>query len=73
MPRILSRAVEHEDLGDLLNVGHDVEVREHHALGIAGAAAGEDDGGQLIHRSIALRRVRARAEARSAPSMRLQQ
>ena len=29
----------------------DVEVGEHDALGIAGAAAGENDGGQLIDRS----------------------
>ena len=45
----LVAAAEHEDLADLADVRHDVEVREHDALGIAGAAAGKDDRGQLIH------------------------
>ena len=39
---------EHEDLPHLLNVGHDVVVREHHAFGFAGAAAGENDGGEVV-------------------------
>ena len=45
----LVTAIEHEHLVDLADIRHDVEVREHDALGIAGAAAGKDDGCQLIH------------------------
>ena len=41
-------AVEHEGLAGLLDVGGDVVVREHHALGIAGAAARENHGGQIV-------------------------
>ena len=39
---------EHEGLGHLVNVGHDVVMREHHAFGFAGAAAGENDGGEIV-------------------------
>ena len=42
-------SVQHEDLRDLLDVGHDVEVRQHHSLGIASATAGKDDCGESIH------------------------
>ena len=44
----LVAAIEHEDLRNLLNVGHDVEVGKHHALGVTGAAAGKDHGGESI-------------------------
>src|SRR5579863_4054851 len=40
--------VEHEDLRNLLNVRRDVVMREHDALGVSGAAAGKDDGGQVV-------------------------
>ena len=39
-----------EDLGDRLDVGVDVEVREDHALGLARAAAAEDDGRGVVDR-----------------------
>jgi len=42
------RFVEGDDLAALLDVGEKVELREHHALGLAGAAAGKDDGRQSV-------------------------
>jgi len=44
----LVMSIEHEYLRHLLNIGHDVVVRQHDAFGIARAAAGEDYGCQLI-------------------------
>ena len=38
-----------ENLVGPLRIGVDVEVREHHALRFTGAAAAEDDGGQVVH------------------------
>jgi len=35
-------AVEHENLRDLFNVRHDVVMREHHSLWIAGTATGKN-------------------------------
>ena len=35
-------------LNDRLGIGRQVAVRQHHALGIAGAPAGEDDGCQVV-------------------------
>jgi len=49
----LVMAVQHEDLRDLLDVGADVVVGEHDALGVAGAAAGKDDGGEVVNVALA--------------------
>ncbi len=43
---IARRQAEH--LLHLLDVGTDVVMREHHALGFARAAAGEDHGGEIV-------------------------
>ena len=41
-------AVERKDLRELLDVGADVAVRKHDALGLARAAAGKDDGRKAV-------------------------
>ena len=43
-------AAEHERLAHLLDVGRDVVVRQHHALGLARAAARENDRGEIVER-----------------------
>src|SRR5271165_6415422 len=48
-------AIEHEHLGYLLNVRHNIRVGQHHALRIAGAAAGEDHCGKLFGRNLMAR------------------
>ena len=40
--------VEHEHLPHLLDIGGDVVVREHHALGLARAAAGKNNRGEIV-------------------------
>ena len=42
--------VEVEHLAGPLHIGVDVEVREYHSFGLAGAAAAEDDGRRIVHR-----------------------
>src|ERR1035438_1064730 len=44
----LVSAAEHENLRYLLNIRRDIEVRQHHALWIAGAAARKDHGCQIV-------------------------
>ena len=44
--------IQRKRLANLLNVRDDVVVREHHALGCAGAAARENDRGQVVHRCL---------------------
>src|SRR5882762_9975043 len=41
--------VEMEDLAGSLRIGVDAEVRQHDAFRFTGAAAAEDDGGQVVH------------------------
>ena len=60
-----------EHLRDRFDVGDHVVVREHHALGHAGAAAREDDGGERIGVS-RVRRPAVRAGQRRARSQRAQ-
>ena len=47
-------SAERKRLPQLLGVGDDVVVREHHALRIARAAAGENDGGEIVERALLL-------------------
>ena len=56
-----------EELGDGFDVADQVVVREHHALGDAGGAAGEDDGGQGIGRAVSAREQCGGGEARGEP------
>ena len=56
-------AVQAEDLFELLDVRADVVVAEHHALRLAGAAAGEDDGRQVVQRGLLLASERALEQA----------
>ena len=39
-----------QDVAELLEVREDVVMREHHALRLAGAAAGKNHGGQVVER-----------------------
>ena len=59
------RAVQAEDLFELLDVRADVVVAQHHAFRLARAAAGEDDRRQVVQRGLA---SRARASAPASPS-----
>ena len=43
-------ALKREDLAHLLDVRADVVMREHDALGFAGAATGKNHGGEIVQR-----------------------
>ncbi len=49
-PKYALLLVEMEDLAGTLRIGVDAEMGEHHAFGLSGAAAAENDGGQVFHR-----------------------
>ena len=57
--RIVS--IEHEHLAKLLDVGHDVVMRQHDAFGLAGAAAGKNHGGQIVEPRSACRPLSTRS------------
>src|SRR5690348_13920603 len=59
--------IEHERLAHLVDVGGDVEMRKHHAFGIAGAATGENHGGQIVEFCDAAARETAHEPAARKP------
>src|SRR5450759_3084672 len=59
--------VDPEELGDGFDLADQVVVGEHDALGDAGGAAGEDDGGQGVRRAASARKQRGGGEARGQP------
>ena len=69
-PTMRSLVADPEDLRDGFDVGDHVVVREHDALGDAGAAAREDDGGERIGRAAGRGESNAAGSKRAASQAR---
>src|SRR5579872_4634806 len=41
-------SAQHENLGDLADIGQNIVVRKHHAFGVSGAAAGKNDRREVL-------------------------